>query len=180
MFEKIRELNIDLVIGGVTFLSTIYLLIKQFPHLKVSKIICNYYVDEFDMDENGNYAIELLPHIKIVNKSQNPISIYSIEVSFKNKHAIFTRRISFEKVKEIIFHDNNEYSIKYSNIIDGRSVIELGQYQPLIGFLDNWIHADESDLIDGKIVIQTTRGKIKKKIHSFKKIDSSKIRSEEY
>ena len=179
MFEKIRELNIDLVIGGVTFLSTLYLLIKQFPHLKVSKIICNYYVDEFDMDENGNYAIELLPHIKIVNKSQNPISIYSVEVSFKKEKVVFTRSSSYERVKGVEFHNNGEFT-KYPNIIDGRSVIELGPYQPLIGHLDNWIHADESDLIDGKIVIQTTRGKIKKKIHSFKKIDSSKIRSEEY
>lgn len=179
IIEFIRLFNIDILINIITLFISFYAIWKQKAKVVVDTLNGHYFIDySRGTDEYGNDYIELLPFIRIINKSQLPISIYSIEIILKNKKKLFKRRESYRNIKEIEFYDfKNDGRIIYEKILDFKEPINLEAFQLIEGHLDYWVNGNIKDLEGAKILIKTSRKNYIKKI-KFNEINSEFKRKE--
>lgn len=179
IIEFIRLFNIDILINIITLFISIYAIWKQRAKIMFDTLNGHYFIDySRGTDEYGNDYIELIPFIRIINKSQLPISIYSIEIILRNNKKLFKSRESYEIIKEIEFYNlkNNEIII-FEKILDFKVPINLEAFQLIDGHLDYWINGNIEDLEGAKILIKTSRKNYIKKI-KFNEIDSGFQREE--
>ena len=179
IIEFIRLFNIDILINIITLFLSIYSIWKQRAKIVFDKLNGKYFIDySRGTDKYGNDYIELLPFIRIINKSQLPISIYSIEIILRNNKKLFKTRESYETIKEIEFYNvKNTETIIYKKILDFKEPVNLEAFQLIDGHLDYWVNGNIKDLEGAKILIKTSRKNYVKKI-KFNEIDSEFQRKE--
>jgi hypothetical protein len=149
-------------------------------HIKIENLHGNYFVDYTQgCSEDGKEYIELIPNLRIINKSHMPISIYSIEIILKNKNQVYKMRFSDKKIKELRFLNKDGEEIVFRNLLDFFKPINLDAYQLIEGNLDYWINGDAKELENSKIMIKTSRGNFTR-ILKFNEIDSGMYRKEDY
>ena len=179
IIEFIRFFNIDIIIDIITLILSMYAVLKQRAKLLIETLNGNYFIDySKGTDKYGNEYIEILPFVRIINQSQLPISIYSIEIILDNSKKTFKIKESYKKVKKIEFYNRkNSETLVIKNILDFSNPINLEAYQLISGYLDLWINGSIKDLENAKILIKTSRKNYIKKI-KFKEIDSDCRRNE--
>ena len=181
IIEFIRSFNIDILFSIITLFLSIYSIWKQRAKILVESLHGNYYIDySKGTDKYGNDYIEMLPFVRIINQSQLPISIYSIEIILNSSKRIFKLKESYKKINEIEFYDNNNYeTVVMKKILDFSNPINLEAFQLIDGYLDYWVIGNIKDLESAKILIKTSRKNYIKKIR-FNEIDSNCQRKEVY
>ena len=178
IFDFIRSINLDILISICTLFTSIYIIWKQKVHIKIENVYGKYFIDYAQgCSEDGKEYIELIPTIRIINKSQMPISIYSIDIELKNKGQLYTSSRSKEKAKEVQFFNQNGEGIAFKPLLYFIKPIDLNAYQVIDGNLDFWVNGNVLDLENAKISIKTSRGVFKRKI-KFNEIDSDMNRVE--
>ncbi len=111
IIKNIRLFNIDILVNFISLFLSIFAIWKQKAKLIFETLNGRFYIDYFrGVDENGFDYIELLPFFRIINRSQLPITIYSIEAILKNSNIQFKSGYQYGKIKKIKFYDSKNDS----------------------------------------------------------------------